>query len=148
MHWSINPPPLKTPPPSFLPIPLLKLANCPSPLFRQSPPLYWFFVNPCPPPPKSQITQWTPKLPASLDLWQLYQLMLFRFFWICPIGFFQINFGNLPTTLLMKAPNVMLNTEIQTLKVIRGIHQKSFVSWFQMIQNTFSGINNKTQLYC
>ena len=87
-------------------------------------------------------------LPASLDLWQLYQLMLFRSFWICPIGFFQIDFDDLPTTLLMKAPNVMLNTEIQTLKVIRGMHQKSFVSWFQMIQNTFSGINNKTQLYC
>ena len=52
MHWGINPP-SKTPPPSFLPTPPLppspplKLTNCPSPLpFRQSPFLYWFFVNP------------------------------------------------------------------------------------------------------
>ena len=31
VHWSITPPLSKTPPPSFLPSPFLKSANCPSP---------------------------------------------------------------------------------------------------------------------
>ena len=45
VHWGINPP--QKHPPSFLPSPLLKSANCPSPpLFRQVPRLYWFFVTP------------------------------------------------------------------------------------------------------
>ena len=38
--------------------PLYKSTNCPSPLFRQSAPLYWFFVK----PPKSRIFQWIPKI--------------------------------------------------------------------------------------
>ena len=52
VHWGINsrPPPLsKTPPPLSCqaPSPRLKLTNCQSsPLFKQSLPLYWFFVNP------------------------------------------------------------------------------------------------------
>ena len=37
--------------------PPLKSANCPSPLlFRQFPPIYWFFVTPS---PKNRIFQWT-----------------------------------------------------------------------------------------
>ena len=43
-HWGINPP-SKTPP--FLAKPPSKPTNCPSsPLFRQSPPIYWFFKMP------------------------------------------------------------------------------------------------------
>ena len=41
VHWGINAP-SKMPPPSFLPNPPL------NPLFRQSSPLNWFFVNPPP----------------------------------------------------------------------------------------------------
>ena len=37
-------PPLKTPP-SFLPSPSLKSANCPSPPLKAIPPLYRFFMN-------------------------------------------------------------------------------------------------------
>ena len=43
----VSTPPLKSTTPSFLPSsPPLKSTNCPSPPFSQSPPLYWFFVNP------------------------------------------------------------------------------------------------------
>ena len=47
VHGGINPPPpLKNTTSLFLAKPLLKSANCPSPsLFRQSPPLSWFFVD-------------------------------------------------------------------------------------------------------
>ena len=47
------------PPPLSCQAPHLKSINCPSPLFTQSPPLYWFFVNPS---PKSRIFQWTLKI--------------------------------------------------------------------------------------
>ena len=55
---------VSTPPQKHLPLFLakapLKLTNCPSPpFFRQSPSLYWFFVNL---PTKSWIFQWTPKI--------------------------------------------------------------------------------------
>ena len=52
--------PSKTPP-SFLPSPPpLKSANCPSPpLFRQSPTIYWIFVNS---PSKTRIFPWIPKI--------------------------------------------------------------------------------------
>ena len=52
----------KTPPPLFCQAPPLppqkKSANCPSPLFRQFLPIYWFFGNPS--PPKNRIFQWPP----------------------------------------------------------------------------------------
>ena len=101
--------------------PLLKKVT---PLFPSNPPLkvevlssipflkIWLEAQPptTPPPPAENGKGGSHygHLPASLDLWQLYQLMLFRSFWICPIGFFQIDFDDLPTTLLMKAPNLML----------------------------------------
>ena len=47
----------RPPPPSFLPSPSLNLLSK-RPLFRQSAPIYWFFVN----PPKSQIFLWNPKI--------------------------------------------------------------------------------------
>ena len=43
------------------PHPPLKSANCPSPLFRQSPPIYWFFVN-LPPPPLLKIVDFSVNL--------------------------------------------------------------------------------------
>ena len=48
VHWGINPS-SKTPPPSFLPSPPplnRQTVHTPPPLFRQSHPLYWFFMNP------------------------------------------------------------------------------------------------------
>ena len=52
-----QPLPQKTPPPSFLPSPPLKFANCPSPPFFQAiPPSILFFLL-TPPPPKNQIFQ-------------------------------------------------------------------------------------------
>ena len=57
--------PSKTPPPSFLPSPpLIYWQTVQAPLFRQSPPLYCFFVN----PPKSWIFQWNPKILKFLIL--------------------------------------------------------------------------------
>ena len=54
VHWGINPL-LKNTTPSFLSTPpLFKSANFQPLSFRQSSPLYWFFVNP-PTPSKSRI---------------------------------------------------------------------------------------------
>ena len=57
MHWTINRP-LKNATSLFLAKPSLNRQTVQAPPFRQSPSLYWFFVN----PPKSQIFQWTPKI--------------------------------------------------------------------------------------
>ena len=45
LHWGINLP-LKTPTLSFLPSPLLNLQIVQAPFFKQSLPIYLFFVNP------------------------------------------------------------------------------------------------------
>ena len=45
MHWSINCP-SETFPPFFSPSPLLIMQTVQGPLFREFPPIYWFFVNP------------------------------------------------------------------------------------------------------
>ena len=48
VHWGINPPPpspLKNTNPSILPSPPSNLQTVQAPFFRQSLPLYWFFMN-------------------------------------------------------------------------------------------------------
>ena len=59
-HWGINTP-SKAPPPSVLPSPpwINKLSK--SPLFRQSPRIYWFVVTPPPPPPEKLDLSVNPK---------------------------------------------------------------------------------------
>ena len=58
----VSTPSSKTPPPLSCKAPPLNLKTVQaSPLFRQSPSLYWFFVNSSPPPPKSWIFQLTPQ---------------------------------------------------------------------------------------
>ena len=55
VHRDIKP--LKNHPSSFLPSPPLNLQTVKAAPFLGNPPLYWFFVNPSP-PPKSRIFQW------------------------------------------------------------------------------------------
>ena len=57
-----HPPRSKTPPPFFLPSPLLKSANCSSTPFLGNPPLYVGFSWTPFPLPKSHIFQWTAKM--------------------------------------------------------------------------------------
>ena len=79
VHWGINPPPSKTPPPFFLPSPYLKLANCPSPRpFLDNSPSILVFVN-SPLPPKSQIFQWAPKILMFFILNPSYFLKVTKF---------------------------------------------------------------------
>ena len=51
-HWGINPP-SKTPPPFLAKPPPLNQQTVQAPLFRESPPMYWFFVITPPLPEKS-----------------------------------------------------------------------------------------------
>ena len=61
--------------PLFFAKPLLKSENCPSPLFRQSLTIYWFFVN----PPKNRIFQWTPIILKLFILNPIYLLKVTKF---------------------------------------------------------------------
>ena len=61
--------PLKTKPP------LLKSANCPSCLFKQLPPIYWFFVK----LPKNRIFQCTPIILIFFSLTPSYLLKVTKF---------------------------------------------------------------------
>ena len=58
MHRDINPLKNITPPLSCQAPPPLNLQTVKAAPFLGNPPLYWFFVNPSPPPPKSRIFQW------------------------------------------------------------------------------------------
>ena len=61
--------------PLFFAKSLLKSENCPSPLFRQSLTIYWFFVN----PPKNRIFQWTPIILKLFILNPIYLLKVTKF---------------------------------------------------------------------
>ena len=47
VHWSINPPPIKSTTTLFFAKPPLESLNCPNLPFLGNPPIYWFFVNQC-----------------------------------------------------------------------------------------------------
>ena len=76
VHWGINP--TSNPAPTtFLPSSPLNLqtVQVPLTLFRQSPPVYWFFVKP---PSKTRIFPWTPT-PNLLKFFISYLLKVTKF---------------------------------------------------------------------